>query len=83
MGLQIRLRWFDKTSQLLIGKEYSKDFADDSSVMDDLDIPLEKNINNGNFDVNADWVEVLQPHFRHALDLSKHDYQISFDYQNA
>jgi hypothetical protein len=42
MGLKIRLRWFDKTSELLIGKEYSKDFADDSSVMDDLDIPLEK-----------------------------------------
>jgi hypothetical protein len=83
MGLKIRLRWFDKTSELLIGKEYSKDFADDSSVMDDLDIPLEKNINNGNFDVNVDWVEILQPHFRRALDLSKYDYQVSFDYQSA
>lgn len=83
MGLKVRLRWFDKVSELIVEKEYSEDFGDDSSVLDKLNIPLEKSINNGNFDVSTEWVVILQPYFRHALDLSTYDYQVSFDYQNA
>jgi hypothetical protein len=82
MGLKIRLRWFDKVSELLVEKEYSQDFGNDSKILDELNIPLENNINNGNFDVDAEGVEILQPHFTHPLDLSKYDYQISFDYRD-
>jgi hypothetical protein len=83
MGLKIRLRWFDKISELLIEKEYSQDFRNDSKILGELNIPLENNINNGNLDVVAEWVEILQPHFAHPLDLSKYDYQISFDYRDV
>ncbi|WP_024619127.1 colicin E3-like toxin immunity protein [Pseudomonas kilonensis] len=83
MGLKVRLRWFDKETEVLVGKEYSKDFDDDFIVLDDLDLSLENNINNGNFDVSTEWAEVLQPHFEHALDLSIYDYQLSFDYRDV
>ncbi|KQW34676.1 MULTISPECIES: colicin E3-like toxin immunity protein [Pseudomonas] len=83
MGLKVRLRWFDKETEVLVGKEYSKDFGDDSIVLDDLDLPLENNINNGGFDVSTEWAEILQPHFEHALDLSIYDYQVSFDYRDV
>ncbi|MNE82887.1 Colicin-E3 immunity protein [compost metagenome] len=83
MGLKVRLRWFDKETEVLVGKEYSKDFDDDFIVLDDLDLSLENNINNGNFDVSTEWAEVLQPHFEHALDLSIYDYQSSFDYRDV
>lgn len=83
MGLKVRLRWFDKETEFLIGKEYSKDFGDDSKVLDDLNLPLERNVNNGNFDVNAEWAGILQAYFEHALDLSKYDYQVSFDYRDV
>lgn len=83
MGLKVRLRWFDKETEVLVGKEYSKDFGDDSIVLDDLDFPLENNINNGNFDVSTEWAEILQPYFEHALDLSMYDYQVSFDYRDV
>jgi hypothetical protein len=83
MGLKVRLRWFDKKTEVLVEKEYSKDFGGDSTVLDDLDLPMENNINNGNFDVNTEWAEILQPHFEHALDLSMYDYQVSFDYRDV
>lgn len=83
MGLKVRLRWFDKKTEVLVEKEYSKDFGHDSTVLDDLDLPWENNINNGNFDVNTEWAEILQPHFEHALDLSMYDYQVSFDYRDV
>ncbi|MCW1247881.1 cloacin immunity family protein, partial [Pseudomonas sp. SAICEU22] len=63
-------------------KEYSRDFGDDPLVLYKLNVPLENNINNGNFDVIARWVEVLQPYFKHHLDLSRYDYQVSFDYRD-
>ena len=83
MGLKVRLRWFDKETEVLVGKEYSKDFGDDSIVLDDLDLPLENNINSGNFDVSTEWAEILQLHFEHPLDLSIYDYQVSFDYRDV
>lgn len=83
MGLKVRLRWFDKKTEALVGKEYSKDFEDDSTVLDDLNLPLENNINNGNFDVSTEWAEILQPYFEHVLKLSTYDYQVSFDYRDV
>ncbi|UVM72884.1 cloacin immunity family protein [Pseudomonas alvandae] len=82
MGLKIRLRWFDKVSELLVEKEYSKDFGSDTEILDELNIPSRININNGNLDVVGEWVGILQPHFKHYLDLSRYDYQVSFDYRD-
>ncbi|SDB26539.1 Cloacin immunity protein [Pseudomonas sp. NFACC23-1] len=83
MGLKIRLRWFDKKTEFLIEKEYSKDFGDDFVVLEELGVSIEQDINNGNFDVGAKWIGTLQPHFEHALDLSRYDYQVSFDYRDV
>ncbi|MCC8376513.1 MULTISPECIES: colicin E3-like toxin immunity protein [Photorhabdus] len=82
MGLKLRLEWFDKQTELGEGCEYSKDFEDNADVMvSGLGISTEDNINNGGFDVESKWVSILQPHFRHQIDLSAYDYQISFDYR--
>lgn len=83
MGLKLKLDWYDKNTELGEGQEYSKDLGDDSSVFDSLGMPVENNINVGGFDVEADWVCILQSYFEHVLDLSEYDYQVSFDYQNA
>lgn len=34
MGLKLRLEWFDRKTELLVGKEYSKDLGDDGSVIE-------------------------------------------------
>lgn len=83
MGLKVRLRWFDKETEILVEKEYSKDFEDDFLIIDNLGRSVKKDINNGNFDVNTEWVGILQPHFKHVLDLSVYDYQVSFDYRDV
>ncbi|HDT3412120.1 TPA: cloacin, partial [Klebsiella variicola] len=56
MGLKLRLEWFNKQTDLLVGKEYSKDFGDDGSVIESLGIPLKDNINNGGFDLEESWI---------------------------
>ncbi|MCP1453659.1 MULTISPECIES: colicin E3-like toxin immunity protein [Pseudomonas] len=83
MGLKVRLRWFDKETEVLVEKEYSKDFEDDFVILDNLGRSVKNDINNGNFDVSTEWVEMLQPHFKHVLDLSVYDYQVSFDYRDV
>ena len=40
MGLKLRLEWFDRKTELLVGKEYSKDLGDDGSVIESLGLPL-------------------------------------------
>ncbi|CAI1777433.1 cloacin immunity family protein [Serratia proteamaculans] len=82
MGLKLRLEWFDKKNELLVGKEDSKDFGDNGSVIEKLDLPLKDNINNGGFDVEGSWVTLLQSHFENKIELEKYWYQISFDYQD-
>ncbi|MBP1130374.1 hypothetical protein JOE25_001933 [Serratia sp. PL17] len=82
MGLKLRLEWFDKKTELLVGKEYSKDFGDNGSVIEDLGLPLKDNINNGGFDVDKSWVPLLQTHFKNEIELEKYWYQISFDYHD-
>jgi hypothetical protein len=82
MGLKLRLEWFDKKTELLVGKEYSKDFGDNGSVIEKLDLSLKDNINNGGFDVEKSWVPLLQSHFENKIELEKYCYQISFDYRD-
>lgn len=83
MGLKFNLQWFDKATELGEGEEYTSDFGDDASVMnDDLGMPTKDIVNNGCFDVKIEWVNVLQPYFKHHIDLSVYDYQVSFDYRD-
>lgn len=82
MGLKLRLEWFDRKTELLVGKEYSKDLGDDGSVIESLGLPLKDNINNGGFDVEKKWGPLLQPYFKNKIDVDEYWYQISFDYRN-
>ena len=50
--------------------------------MENLEIPVAHNINNGGFDVKHKWLETLQPLFRHRINLNIFDYQISFNYRD-
>ncbi|SDS50680.1 colicin E3-like toxin immunity protein [Pseudomonas granadensis] len=81
MGLKARLEWYDQQTELGEGEELSKDFGEDSSLMDALGLPTES-FNNGGIDVKSDWVNVLQPHFRHSIQFSSYDYQVSFIYRD-
>ncbi|MCW9474341.1 colicin E3-like toxin immunity protein (plasmid) [Klebsiella michiganensis] len=82
MGLKLRLEWFDRKTELLVGKEYSKDLGDDGSVIESLGLPLKDNINNGGFDVEKKWGPLLQPYFKNKIDVDEYWYQISFDYRD-
>lgn len=83
MGLKLRLQWFDKLTELGIGKEYSIDFGDDDSIMTDgLGLSTKDIVNNGSFEIKSNWVMQLQPHFTHRINLSCYDYFISFDYRD-
>ncbi|MHC8335404.1 colicin E3-like toxin immunity protein [Pseudomonas sp. LB3P25] len=81
MGLKLRLEWYDKHTEICEGEESSKDLGDDESILDALGIPVENNINNGGFDVGSHWVAIIQPYFRHLIDLAAYDHQLSFDYR--
>lgn len=83
MGLKFRLQWFDKLTELGVGKEYSVDFGDDANVMTDgLGLPTKDIVNNGSFELKREWIRCLQPHFTHHINLSSYDYFISFDYRD-
>jgi hypothetical protein len=81
MGLKLRLEWFDKPTENFQGEEFSDDLGDDESVLNALGIPVENNINNGGFNVGSQWVAIIQPYFRHTIEITDSDYQISFDYR--
>ena len=83
MGLKLDLTWFDKKSEEFNGEEYSKDFGDDGSIIERLGMPLKDNINNGCFDVKNEWVPLLQPYFKHQINLSDSSYFVSFDYRDG
>ncbi len=83
MGLKLHINWFDKTTEEFKGGEYSKDFGDDGSVIERLGMPLKDNINNGWFDVIAEWVPLLQPYFNHQIDIYDNEYFVSFDYRDG
>ncbi|MBT2338692.1 MULTISPECIES: colicin E3-like toxin immunity protein [Pseudomonas] len=82
MGLKLRLEWYSKKTESYEGEEYSKDFGEDSGVIDALGVPLSNSINNGGFDVPLEWVDILQPHFQHPIDWASYDYQVAFDYRD-
>jgi len=82
MGLKIRLEWYDKETELGEGEELSQDFGDDGSVIEALGMPIDNNINNGGFDVGPQWVNTLQAHFQHVIQLSSYDYQVAFIYRD-
>ena len=83
MGLKLNLTWFDKINSDFKGEEYSKDFGDDSSVIENLGMPLKDNINNGVFEVKPEWVSLLQPYFKSKIELDKHKTFVSFDYRDV
>ena len=83
MGLKLSLGWFDKQTDEGIGREYSRDFGDDPIVMDQLGVATKDSINNGEFDVIDQWVPILQPHFKHVIDLSVYDHQVAFEYRDG
>ena len=82
MGLKLRLAWYDRNTGQGEGVEFSQDFGDNVSVMDELVLSIDHDINNGEFDVVNEWLTILQPLFMHPIDLGLFDYQISFNYKN-
>jgi len=81
MGLKIRLEWFDKKTEFLEGKEYSRDLGDDGSMIEALGLMDEAEIYDGGFDVEVDWAPKLQPLFSQKIELGDFDYQVSFRYK--
>ncbi|MGE6690795.1 colicin E3-like toxin immunity protein [Stutzerimonas stutzeri] len=83
MGLRIRLNWYDKHNDLGVGREYSDDMGDDTSIIELLSLPISESVNNGEFDISIEWSTILQPYFKHKINLTEHDYQVAFDYRDA
>jgi hypothetical protein len=83
MGLKIRLNWYDKETEIGVGKEFSVDLGDDGSVIEALGLMSEPEIYDGGFDVLATWIPHLQPLFNHPIDPAVFDYQVSFRYRHV
>lgn len=83
MGLKLRLTWFDKKTSYFKGEEYSKDFGDDTSVIESLGMPLKDNINNGEFDLKREWVPLIQPFFKSKIKYDVDNCYIAFDYRDG
>lgn len=81
MGLKARLAWYDKKTELGEGKEDSQDFGDDVVVMEQLGLSVGSDINNGSFNIEKEWLIILQPLFTHRIEMSAFDYQTSFNYK--
>ena len=66
--MKIRLQWYDMKTELDEGTEFSNVFGENMEIMAiGLRIPTKNNVNNGFFDVEAEWIPVLQPHFLHKI----------------
>ncbi|OPA98352.1 colicin transporter [Pseudomonas fluorescens] len=83
MGLKVRLEWFDKTTEWLVGTEESKDLGEDYSVVTKLGLSKEEAVNNGLFELRRDWLSHVQPFFAHEITLADSDYFVALDYQDA
>lgn len=81
MGLKVRLAWYNKSTGLGEGKELSSDFGDDVAILVQLNLSVEQDINNGEFNIKDDWLAILQPLFVHCINLDAFDYQVSFNYK--
>lgn len=83
MGLQLKLNWFDKKTDVFVGEEYSKDQGDDVSVIERLGLSVEEDINNGEFDVLKYFSPILQPYFENKIMTDEFDYFIAFNYKKG
>lgn len=83
MVMKVRLEWFDKQTEGLEADEYSGDLKEDDDILQALGLHDEPQIYAGGFDVLPCWIAILQPHFRHVIEPSLFDYQISFRYQGT
>ncbi|AUT91585.1 cloacin [Proteus mirabilis] len=83
MGLKLRVYWFDKKTEDFIGEEYSKDFGDDDFLIGETVNPKNENIiNNGEFDLEKEWIDTIQKHITHKIEQNKYDYFIAFAYRD-
>lgn len=83
MLMKIRLRWYEKHSNDLKADEYSADIADPDNVFEALGLGEETAIYADVFNVQPNWITIIQPHFQHMIEPDHHDYQLSFRYQGA
>ena len=81
MGLTVELSWYDKKTEFIVEDETSEDFGNDCTIVETLGLSINKNVNNGCFDVGREWLTTLQPLFVHRIDLNEFDYQVSFNYK--
>jgi membrane carboxypeptidase/penicillin-binding protein len=83
MGLKVSLDWYDKETEIAVGKEYSADLGEDGSIIEALGLMDASNIYDGGFDVKTAWIQKLQPLFSHEIEAAVYDYQISFRYRKS
>nr|WP_241391571.1 colicin E3-like toxin immunity protein [Yersinia frederiksenii]ULG19872.1 cloacin [Yersinia frederiksenii] len=84
MGLKLRVNWYDKKTELLVGQEYSQDFGNDDFLIEETVNPKDENIiNNGEFDLEYGWVIPIQKHIVHKIEMNTYDYQIAFEYSDT
>lgn len=83
MGLTVELSWYDKKTEFMVEDETSDDLGNDVSIVEALNLSIEHDVNNGCFDISHQWIIVLQPLFRHRIDLNAFDYQVSFNYKKT
>ncbi|TKK26775.1 colicin transporter [Pseudomonas sp. CFBP13528] len=83
MGLKVRLEWFDRTTEWLIGTEDSADLGNDYSVISELGLSVDEDVNNGMFELRREWLSQVQAYFSHEIALSESDYYVAFDYEEA
>lgn len=80
MGLKVRLEWFDRTTEWILGDEDSVDQGNDFSIVTKLGLSIDDAVNNGMFEIRREWLPLLQPYFSHQIVLSENDYFIALDF---
>ena len=83
MLMKIRLRWYEKHSNDLKADEYSADIADPDSVFETLGLGEETAIYADVFNVQPNWITIIQQYFQHMIEPDRLDYQISFRWQGT
>ena len=76
MGLKLRLAWYDINTGRGEGVKFSQDSGDDVSVMGELGLSIEHDINSGEFNVAYEWLTILQPFFMQSINLDVFNYQV-------
>lgn len=81
MGLRVTLEWFEKTNGFGIDEETSNIFEDTHSILSSLGLGGDHQIFDGSYDLKTQWIEIMQPHFKHLINQQNYDFQISFHHQ--